>query len=38
MLSATDHNYGITVLYNYGFTVMLPPKTLEKSKHSTYQN
>ena len=26
MLSATDHNYGITALHNYGFTVRLPPK------------
>jgi len=22
MLSATDHNYGITALHNYGFTVL----------------
>jgi hypothetical protein len=29
MLFATDHNYGITVLHNYGFTVGLPPKKLE---------
>jgi len=29
MLSATDHNYGITALHNYGFTVILPPKKLE---------
>jgi hypothetical protein len=29
MLSATDHNYGITALHNYGFTVRLPPKKLE---------
>jgi hypothetical protein len=29
MLSATDHNYGITALHNYGFTVKLPLKTLE---------
>jgi hypothetical protein len=29
MLSATDHNYGITALHNYGFTVGLPPKKLE---------
>jgi len=28
-LSATDHNYGITALHNYGFTVRLPPKKLE---------
>jgi hypothetical protein len=27
--SATDHNYGITALHNYGFTVELPPKKLE---------
>jgi len=29
MLSITDHNYGITALHNYGFTVILPPKKLE---------
>ncbi len=29
MLSATDHNYGITALHNYGFTVILNPKRLE---------
>jgi hypothetical protein len=29
MLSATDHNYGITALHNYGFTVILPTKRLE---------
>jgi len=29
MLSTTDHNYGITALHNYGFTVRLPPKRLE---------
>jgi hypothetical protein len=29
MLFATDHNYGITVLHNYGFTVRLPPKNSE---------
>jgi len=29
VLSATDHNYGITALHNYGFTVILPPKKLE---------
>jgi hypothetical protein len=29
MLSATDHNYGIPALHNYGFTVRLPPKKLE---------
>jgi hypothetical protein len=29
MLSATDHNYGITALHNYDFTVRLPPKKLE---------
>jgi hypothetical protein len=29
MLSATDHNYGITALHNYGFTVRLPPEKLE---------
>jgi hypothetical protein len=27
--SATDHNYGITVLHNYSFTVGLSPKKLE---------
>ena len=32
MLFATDHNYGITVLRNYGFTVRLPPKKLENQK------
>jgi len=26
MLSTTDHNYSITALHNYGFTVRLPPK------------
>jgi hypothetical protein len=29
MLSATDHNYGIKALHNYGFTVKPPLKTLE---------
>ena len=29
VLSATDHNYGITALHNYGFTVILPPQKLE---------
>jgi len=29
ILSATDHNYGITALHNYGFTVKLPPQKLE---------
>ena len=29
MLSATDHNYGITALHNYGFTVKLLPEKLE---------
>ncbi len=29
MLSTTDHNYGITALHNYGFTVILSPKKLE---------
>jgi hypothetical protein len=29
MPSATDHNYGITALHNYGFTVRPPPKKLE---------
>jgi hypothetical protein len=29
MLSTTDHNYGITALHNYRFTVRLPPKKLE---------
>ncbi len=34
MLSATDHNYGITALHNYGFTVILNPKKLENQKFS----
>ena len=29
MPSAIDHNYGITALHNYGFTVRLPPKKPE---------
>jgi hypothetical protein len=29
MPSATDHNYGITALHNYGFTVGLSPKKPE---------
>ena len=29
MLSTIDHNYGITALHNYGFTVRLPPKKPE---------
>jgi len=29
MLFATDRNYGITALHNYGFTVRLPPKKPE---------
>jgi hypothetical protein len=29
MLSITDHNYGITALHNYGFTVKLSLQTLE---------
>jgi hypothetical protein len=29
MLPATDHNYSITVLHNYGFTVRLLPEKLE---------
>jgi len=29
MLSATDHNYGITALHNYGFTVRLSLQKLE---------
>jgi hypothetical protein len=29
MLSATDHNYGITALHNYGFTVRILPEKLE---------
>jgi len=29
MLSATDHNYGITALHNHGFRVRLSPKKLE---------
>jgi hypothetical protein len=28
-LSTIDHNYGITALHNYGFTVRLPLKKLE---------
>jgi len=32
ILSATDHNYGITALHNYGFTVRLAPKKLENQK------
>jgi hypothetical protein len=28
-LSATDHNYGITALHNYGFTVRLTIQKLE---------
>jgi len=28
-LSATDHNYGITALHNYGFTVRLLPEKPE---------
>jgi len=34
MLSATDHNYGITALHNYGFTVKLSPKKLENQNFS----
>jgi hypothetical protein len=29
MFSATDHNYGITALHNYGFTVRLSLQKLE---------
>jgi hypothetical protein len=29
MLSTTDHNYGITALHNYGFTVILHPEKPE---------
>jgi hypothetical protein len=29
MLSATDHNYGITALHNYGFTARLTLQKLE---------
>jgi hypothetical protein len=29
MLFAIDHNYGITALHNYGFTVRLLPKKPE---------
>jgi hypothetical protein len=29
MLSAADHNYGITALHNYGFTVILSPEKSE---------
>jgi len=32
MLFTTDHNYGITALHNYGFTVILPPKKPENQK------
>jgi hypothetical protein len=35
MPSATDHNYGITALYNYGFTVILPPKKLENQSFNS---
>jgi len=35
MLSATDHNYGITALHNYGFTVKLPLKKLENPSLNT---
>jgi len=34
MLSATDHNYGITALHNYSFTVILSSKRLENQKFS----
>jgi len=34
MLSTTDHNYGITALHNYGFTVILSPKKLENQNFS----
>jgi len=34
MLSATNHNYGITALHNYGFTVKLSPKKLENQNFS----
>jgi hypothetical protein len=33
MLSATDHNYGITALHNYGFTVKL---TLQKPENQNF--
>jgi len=29
MFFTTDHNYGITALHNYGFTVKLLPEKLE---------
>jgi len=29
MLSTTDHNYSITALHNYGFTVILPSEKPE---------
>jgi hypothetical protein len=32
MLPTTDHNYGITALHNYGFTVILPSKKPENQK------
>ena len=34
MLSATDHNYGITALHNYGFTVRLSLQKLENQNLS----
>jgi hypothetical protein len=33
MLSATDHNYGITALHNYDFTVRLSYKKLENQNY-----
>ncbi len=35
MPSAVDHNYGITALHNYGFTVRLLPKKLENQNFLT---
>jgi hypothetical protein len=34
MLSTTDHNYSITALHNYGFTVKLSPDKLENQNFS----
>jgi hypothetical protein len=37
MLSATDHNYSITALHNYGFTVRLTPKKLESQNFNPFK-
>jgi len=37
MLSATDHNYSITALHNYGFTVGLLPKKLENQSLNSFK-